>query len=114
VPRRAQDLKSLGGKILRMTPDGRPAPGNPFKGSVIWSYGHRNVEGLAFDPRHRLWASELGEDAYDELDLIREGRNYGWPIVEGRGGGKRFVDPVVVRRPAEASPSGLAFASGGL
>jgi glucose/arabinose dehydrogenase len=114
VPRRAQSLKSLGGKILRMTPDGRPAPGNPVKGSVIWSYGHRNVEGLAFDSRHRLWASELGENAFDELNLIRKGRNYGWPIVQGRGGGKRFVDPVVVWSPAEASPSGLAFASGGL
>jgi glucose/arabinose dehydrogenase len=114
VPRRAQDLKSLGGKILRMTPDGRPASGNPFKRSVVWSYGHRNIQGLAFDSRHRLWASELGEDAYDELNLIRKGRNYGWPAVEGKGGGRRFVDPVLVWRPAVASPSGLAFASGAL
>ncbi len=114
VGRRAQDRGSLGGKVLRMTPEGRPASGNPFKGSVVWSYGHRNVEGLAFDSRRRLWASELGEDAYDELNLIRKGRNYGWPEMEGRGGGSRFVDPVAVWRPAEASPSGLAVASGAL
>jgi glucose/arabinose dehydrogenase len=109
---RAQDLTSLGGKILRMTGNGRPAPGNPFKNSLVWSYGHRNIEGLAFDARGQLWASEFGEHAWDELNLIRKGGNYGWPLVEGRGGDKRFTDPVAVWRPAVASPSGIAVAAG--
>jgi len=79
----AQDRSSLGGKILRMTPDGRPAADNPYAGSVVWSYGHRNVEGLAFDARGQLWATEFGASFRDELNHILPGRNYGWPMTEG-------------------------------
>ncbi len=110
----AQDRSSLGGKILRITTDGDPAPGNPFDDSPIWSYGHRNVQGLAFDDRDRLWASEFGHDLFDELNLIQRGGNYGWPIVEGRGGRDGLIDPQVVWQTDVASPSGLAYLDGHL
>jgi glucose/arabinose dehydrogenase len=84
-PELAQDRGSLGGKILRITSDGEPAPGNPVKGSPVWTMGHRNVQGLAFDDDGRLWATEFGASTWDELNLIEERRNYGWPLVEGRG-----------------------------
>ena len=78
--------------------------------------GHRNVQGLAFDDRGRLWATEFGQDTWDELNLIERGRNYGWPRYEGRGAGEgsRFRDPFVQWHTDEASPSGLAFLDGAL
>jgi aldose sugar dehydrogenase len=104
----AQDKDSLGGKILRLRLDGSPAPGNPFDNEVF-SYGHRNVQGLAFDDDDRLWASEFGQQTWDELNLIREGANYGWPEVEGSGSVRGMTNPKVVWRTRDASPSGLAY-----
>jgi glucose/arabinose dehydrogenase len=108
-PDLAQREDSLAGKILRITEDGRPAPGNPDPGSPVWTLGHRNVQGLAFDDASHLWASEFGQDTWDELNLIEKGTNYGWPRVEGRGSIARYRNPQVVWRTSEASPSGLAF-----
>lgn len=107
----AQDEKSLAGKILRITTDGKPAPDNPFK-TRVWSLGHRNVQGLAFDEQGLLWAAEFGENESDELNRIVPGDNYGWPEVEGRGGPKEFTQPALTWRTDDASPSGLAYAGG--
>jgi glucose/arabinose dehydrogenase len=109
---RAQDLQSPNGKILRMTPSGGVPPGNPFAGSRVWSLGHRNVQGLAWDRAGRLWASEFGDKRYDEINLIQPGGNYGWPAVEGPGtGGGRFTSPALTWSPTStSSPSGVAVA----
>ncbi|MEU5842113.1 PQQ-dependent sugar dehydrogenase [Rhodococcus sp. NPDC047139] len=110
----AQDPDSLGGKILRIDGEGEPAPGNPDPDSPVFSLGHRNVQGLAFDDRGRLWASEFGQNDVDELNLVTPGTNYGWPEVEGAGGPDEFVDPVLTWPVSEASPSGLAWFEGSL
>ncbi|MFA6299445.1 MAG: PQQ-dependent sugar dehydrogenase, partial [Nocardioides sp.] len=99
TPALAQERRGLAGKILRITTEGRPAPGNPF-GTAVWSWGHRNVQGLAFDDAGVLWASEFGQDEFDELNRITKGANYGWPRVEGMGGKSQgFVDPQQVWNP---------------
>jgi glucose/arabinose dehydrogenase len=98
-----------------MRPDGSPPPENPFPGSLVYSYGHRNVQGLAWDDAGRLWASEFGANSRDELNLIRPGANYGWPAVEGEGtSGGGFTNPVKTWNTSEASPSGLAYWQGAL
>jgi glucose/arabinose dehydrogenase len=101
-PELAQDDRSLGGKVLRMTPDGKPVDG-----TLVLSKGHRNVQGLAFDESGRLYAVEFGQNRFDEVNQIGPGTNGGWPLVEGPGdGGGRFLAPIVTWDPAEASPSG--------
>lgn len=104
----AQDTGSLAGKVLRLTPDGDPAPGNPIEGNPMWSYGHRNVQGLGWDPSGRMYASEFGQDTADELNVIEPGADYGWPDVEGVGDVAGLVDPVVTWPTDDASPSGIA------
>ncbi|KNH17388.1 glucose sorbosone dehydrogenase [Arthrobacter sp. ZBG10] len=102
-----QDPNALGGKILRLTADGQPAPGNPF-GNAVYSLGHRNVQGLAWDGSGQLWASEFGPDKDDELNLILPGANYGWPEVTGAPQRQGFQDAKAVwPSTAESSPSGL-------
>lgn len=112
VGARAQSRTALGGKILRMTPDGDVPAGNPF-GNHIWSMGHRNVEGITFDRRGQLWASEFGEKKSDELNRIVRGGNYGWPYVEGSDGRGGYRDPLASWSPTStSSPAGIAVANG--
>jgi glucose/arabinose dehydrogenase len=124
----AQNLGSHHGTILRLTDAGKPAPGNPFtdrQGALpeIWSYGHRNIQGMVRDPESgRVWVSEHGPRGGDEINLIEGGKNYGWPLQSyGLDYGTRepigkhvvpgMVDPLVVWSPSPA-PSGLAFYTG--
>jgi len=110
-PELAQDTASYGGKILRMTPTGEVPAGNPF-GNHVWSLGHRNVQGLGWSRDGRMWASELGQSARDELNRIRKGRNYGWPEVEGGDGKGPYADPYATWAPSVCSPSGVAVTRG--
>ncbi len=110
----ARSREGYAGKILRIDVDGRPAEGNPF-GTAVWSWGHRNVEGLAFDDDGRLWASEFGQDDSDELNLIEAGADHGWPVVEGEATGSdhgKYAEPALTWPVDEASPAGLAYADG--
>lgn len=109
----AQDPSSLSGKILRLTPEGTVPADNPTPGSPVWSLGHRNVQGLAWSKDGTMYSVEFGQDAWDELNIIRPGGNYGWPQVEGIGeavGDSAYIDPVQQWRPDDASPSGMTIA----
>jgi glucose/arabinose dehydrogenase len=109
----AQDRGSLSGKILRLMPDGGIPNDNPFPNSYVYSYGHRNVQGLTWDASGQLFASEFGQNTYDEVNKIEAGGNYGWPIVEGKGNDSRFINPITTFTTAEASPSGATFLNHG-
>jgi glucose/arabinose dehydrogenase len=109
----AQNLDSLNGKILRLNPDGSVPADNPRSGKYFWSYGHRNVQGLAWDSQGRLWESELGDSKQDEVNLIVKGGNYGWPTCEGTSGSCDNPDFIAPKRTfsptGQHSPSGLAI-----
>lgn len=111
---RSQNPDSLNGKILRLNPDGSVPDDNPFPDSDVFTLGHRNVESFGWDDRGRMWASEFGEDTWDELNLIKAGKNYGWPKVEGKSDDPKFVNPKMTWRPSAASPSGIAIESDGI
>ncbi|MFD1151873.1 PQQ-dependent sugar dehydrogenase [Saccharothrix hoggarensis] len=116
----AQDLANLGGKVLRLNADGSAPTDNPFYGNggnarYVWTYGHRNVQGLAFDAQGRLWQAELGNSVMDELNLAQRGGNYGWPACEGTSGScAGYVAPKRTWSTASASPSGIAIVNNAL
>jgi glucose/arabinose dehydrogenase len=106
----AQDRNNLAGKILRINPDGTIPADNPF-GNAVWSYGHRNPQGLAFDSQGRLWEQEFGNSVMDETNLVVRGGNYGWPRCEGTTGScaeAGFVAPALTYPTASGSCSGIA------
>ena len=113
-PDRAQNLESLSGKILRMTADGDVPADNPFDGSLVWTWGHRNPQGIAWTDEGVMFATEFGQDTWDELNIIEPGKNYGWPVVEGIADNDEFTNPVQQWPPAQARPSGMAYADGTL
>lgn len=117
-PALAQDPKSLGGKILRIARDGSIPSTNPFPGTPVYSWGHRNPQGLAWHPvTGKLFSSEHGQKAHDEINIIEAGANYGWPLIEGdQTGGKEhpeFKTPILHSGDKTWAPSGIAFITQG-
>jgi len=112
-PSLAQDVNSLAGKILRVTDEGNPASGNPF-GTRIWSYGHRNPQGIAWDDKGKLWETEHGDSATDEFNLIEPGKNYGWPTIRGDQKAEGLKTPVLHSGNDTWAPAGAAFINGSI
>ncbi|MEV0902899.1 PQQ-dependent sugar dehydrogenase [Actinoplanes sp. NPDC049802] len=106
--RQAQDPKSLGGKILRITTAGKPAPGNPVKTSPVWSSGHRNVQGLAWDQTKRMFATDRGQPRTAELNVVGKGKNYGWPKADGTGSNPKLTNPLISWPADTSSCAGVA------
>jgi len=106
---RPQDRQSLAGKILRLTPDGGIPQDNPFPGSPVWSLGHRNPQGLAWDASGQLFAAEHGQSGYDEVNRIERGGNYGWPLVQGDEVEEGLEPPLVHSGRVTWAPSGLTW-----
>jgi glucose/arabinose dehydrogenase len=108
----AQQEDSLSGKILRLEPDGSIPQDNPIDGSPVWSYGHRNPQGIAWGPRGQLYATEHSSDSHDEVNRIRPGKNYGWPDVIGKSEDSDYTDPVLESGDGVWAPSGATFYGG--
>ncbi|MGW5722366.1 PQQ-dependent sugar dehydrogenase [Amycolatopsis sp. NPDC003865] len=107
----ASNTSSPNGKVLRINPDGSIPADNPFH-NAVWSYGHRNVQGLAFDSQGRLWEQEFGNSVMDETNLIVKGGNYGWPSCEGTSGScdtAGFIAPKKTYPVAQGSCSGITI-----
>ncbi|MBS4208821.1 PQQ-dependent sugar dehydrogenase [Bacillus sp. FJAT-50079] len=113
-PESAQNLQSLAGKILRMNLDGTVPSDNPFHDSPIYSYGHRNPQGLAWDESGQLYATEHGQSAHDEINLIKAGKNYGWPHIQGDEKMEGMESPIFHTNGNTWAPSGVAFYQGKL
>ncbi|TCM46337.1 glucose/arabinose dehydrogenase [Rhizobium sp. PP-F2F-G48] len=111
---RPQDVSSLAGKVLRMTIDGKVPADNPYPGSYVYSLGHRNPQGLAWDPEGRLFVAEHGQSAHDEINQVLPGRNYGWPIISGDESGQGMERPLLQSGNQTWAPSGIAFAGNDL
>lgn len=109
IPDLAQNKNSLAGKILRLKDDGGIPSDNPFPDSPVYSIGHRNPQGMAWDASGRLWITEHGPKAADEVNLIKPGKNYGWPIVRGDERAAGFEAPVIHSGKETWAPSGAAF-----
>jgi len=112
-PSLAQDVNSQAGKILRVTDAGDPAPGNPF-GTRVYSYGHRNPQGIAWDKNGRFWETEHGDSATDEFNLIAIGKNYGWPTIRGEQKAEGLKTPVLHSGDDTWAPAGAAFVDGSI
>ncbi|MCL7745548.1 PQQ-dependent sugar dehydrogenase [Halalkalibacter alkaliphilus] len=114
-PSIAQDLDSLGGKILRMNLDGSIPSDNPFPDSYVYSYGHRNPQGITWSSDGTFYSSEHGSRANDEVNLIEAGQNYGWPIIEGDEEQEGMVSPLFTSGEADTwAPSGMDYYNGKL
>lgn len=112
VPQLSQNIGSLAGKILRMDLDGSIPDDNPFDDSYVYSLGHRNPQGLAWGPNNEFYATEHGSDAYDEINEIKPGNNYGWPIIRGDETSENMETPVVHSGEDTWAPSGMAYYRG--
>lgn len=109
----SQQEDSPAGKILRLTPEGDVPDDNPVEENPLYTLGHRNVQGLAWDAGDQLYAPEFGQNTFDEVNRIEAGENYGWPEVEGDGGEPEYTDPISTWPTSEASPSGATFLTDG-
>lgn len=105
----AQDVHSLGGKILRMNLDGSIPNDNPIPNSYVYSYGHRNPQGLTWDEQGQLYSSEHGESSHDELNRIEPGKNYGWPVIEADQKKNGMETPLIYASGETWAPSGMAY-----